>query len=512
MLSAVDLSKTNQCTPIVHALDLALSKIKGSNAIMLHRCLSMFLTNYLVSNYWDTVSTTSDLRTQINEMVSTLWGLPSIEENEGIVQRWLPGVLQSVGQQIVSHSESKDQALEVTELTRIADFSLIVILLIIMHPREQLIYWLLNQMHPHLNGDIIKVFTSPERSYSLERVCLIIELSLHTICIWLSNDVLYARIVSYYRKKALRISYDYLERTKIAASNYCQYAISRIIVTLYALQSTPNKGITFTVIQSVFSDDLLDLNKIEKALELLTIPYVDSEDHIMKFRLQDDALRLFDPFYVNVNKNTVYTLASKRKIQDPNKIDFLFGELSEPHHITGKSKKGVPFVPFKFLLRQCFAEAEVIAETMELMKRPGMTSWMMYCAFKLMISCMNSKQEDEVWKFLGESIEKLIIDDPYNSSYGDILRSYQKVIDAKSNAKINSRLDEVIELKRKESEEIKARTNETKKRITAEFKAKVQAFKNKNHIILDQSKKSASDGWLICAYCRESIDKYTAEP
>jgi len=515
MLSAIDLSKTTQCTSVVHALDSALLRTKESNVIILHRCLSIFLTNYLMTNYWDKVFNTSDLLdmgTRINEMINALWKLPHIEENESIAQRWLPGVLQSVGNQIISRSEPEDQAKDVTELTHIADFSLIVILLTIMPPRQQLIHWLLNQMHPHLSKeDIIKVFTSSERPYSLDRVCLIMELSLHTICIWLSNDVLYAKLVSYYRK-TLRIPYDYLERTKIAASNYFQYAISRIIVTLYALSSAPNEGIPFTVIQSVFPDHLLDLNKIEKALQLLTVPYVDSKDHIMKFRLQDSALKLFDPFYINVSKNTVYTLASKRKIQDPNKIDFLFGELSEPHHITDKSKKGVSFVPFKLLLRRYFAEAGVIPEIIELMKGSGMTSWMMYCAFKLIISCTSNETANDAWKFLGENIEKLIIDDPYNSSYEDILRGYQKIINAKSSERVNSCLGEVIEQKRKEAEEKKARQNEAKRRAREEFKAKTQAFENKNHIILAQSKRVSSNPLMICAYCRESTDKYTVEP
>lgn len=521
MLSAFDTSEIEQCVILIKAFETALEKVSGSqnNVIILHRCLSMFLSNYLVNNYWEHCANSKDpinIESTIRKMVTSLWELSSIEDTENIAIRWLPGVLQSIGADLNFHPKNEGQLMNFpgeSYNSSSLDFCLMTILLSLLKPRKNLLNWLILLINPTItHEDISTALSSSEKTTTYERTRSTLEISMHTICTWISNDILFYGALMNYRRTII-FTKDIIERTKRTANSYFEYCIARYIVLLFSLRPNPSEGITFTTIQNLVPDRLKDFNKIEKVLEKLTTASIDLREHIIKFKLQSDSLNLFDPFLVISSKLKIYNLPFKWNAHDPIKADFLFGECAVSNQYTGKSKTGLPLIPFKQLITQLFAESGMITEIMKLIQSQGVTSWIMTCAYKLLLACMKYEKDEaliaEAWRVMGENIEKFMIDYPYNSHWEIVLKNYQKLINERSKKAIASHLDEVLALKRKEQQEQKARCDIMKQRIKERFAAKNKAFTEKHSELLSKSKK---DDWEICAYCRETIDKYSDEP
>eukprot|EP01022_Parablepharisma_sp_SALTPOND_P014688 TRINITY_DN2016_c0_g1_i2.p1 TRINITY_DN2016_c0_g1~~TRINITY_DN2016_c0_g1_i2.p1 ORF type:complete len:1578 (+),score=122.56 TRINITY_DN2016_c0_g1_i2:196-4734(+) len=519
MLSAVDLSDSTLCSQIVKAFDSAHSLSHHStmqrHSIILHRCLSIFLTSYLVTNYW--LLDLTEPKTTIITLISKLWG--AVSENEEIAKKWLPELLQAIGHFVTTGADDLSfSEYGTNQKTCAVDFSLAVILLLMLPPQEDILEWILKEMHPNRKEWIDSAFTKKEIEPSSPR--LIMEMSLYTICCWISNDIMYYHLLAYLYN-CLLFPQPPIENTKSVANSYFQYAVSRLIVLLYLPKSSSSGGLPHSVIQNGFPRPLKDLNKIEKALEQLTTPYEDTNDHVIKFRLLDGSLRLFDPFFffcASFIKTSDYAIACMRKIQDPAKFDFLLGELMKPSEISSQNASGAPFVPFKNLFREFLANSGIVRRMIKLVKETeGMTPWLINCALKIMIGCSPYEKDPKVvaeaWKVLGENIGRIIFED--SGTYSDgILTAYQKLINTKINEKIDLPSGQFLELKQQKSEETKAKIREIQSKVKAEFEARILAFKNKNKVILRHSKENYGKDCLTCAYCREevSIDKYSVEP
>jgi len=521
MLSAFDTSKIDLCVLLINAFESAFNKAYENinNVIILHRCLSIFLTNYLLNNYWDHCVNSKDeanIETGLRKVITSLWKLSSIEECEEVTKRWLPGVLKSIGNNLTFYSENDIEVMSYSRETQTSsslDFCLMVILISLLKPKKNLLYWLVQIMNPSISSEDISIaLSSSEKTIAYDRIRSALEVSMHAMCTWISNDILFYTALMNYRKNMM-FDKNIIERSKRIAFSYFEYAIARGIVQLFVLKRDSNKGLPFTLIQNIFPEVLKDLNKLEKVLETISTAFIDSKDHIIKFKLQSDSLNLYDPFLLISNKVKSHSLPFKWNVHDPMKADFVFGECAESNEFTGKTKTGLPLIPFRFLITQLFTKSGMITEIMKIVQAQGVTYWIMNCSYKLILACIKHEKDEaiiaEAWRVMGENIEKFMLDLPYNSNHESILRTYQKLINEKSKKAIESHFDEVAELRRKDEQERKERIRAIRQKVKDDFAAKNQIFKEKNNAVLSQSKKS---NWQACAYCRETIDEYSTEP
>ena len=500
------------------AFDDALNKTSGTgnDALILHRCLSLFLTNYLLSNYWSNCKGLTDPGNHILKSICSLWELTNPEDCEKISIKWLPELLRCAGNYIALRHANDPNTIMITstyEVNSSADICLISILLSIMNPKEDLLIWIIEKMRPSLKFEDIKnpLYSNSEASkidYG------ILESLTYLICICLSNDIVYCHLLMYLRKN-IEFPQDILEKSRVLANSYIQYALSRGVVLAFALRSFPDKGLEFTTIQGIFPESMRDLNKVEKVLENITNLYMDLKDYIMKFKLPNESLSLFDPFLLMMNNNMMYSLAYKGNIEDPSKADFFFGEFANHPKIMCKTKQGLSFIPFKEMLRQLFTNSGIINSSIKLIKSKSTSSIMLSCSFKLILSCINyeknSKVVSEAWKILGENIEKFVANNSYINYCGEIFKGYLKLISSNTIETIDSHLDEILTLAKEKAIAKKLKIAEMKKKKMMEFASRNSTFGKKNNEELSKLKKNDKDNLITCSYCRESIGSYNSE-
>ena len=174
MTSSTNILNHDKCVEIVKAFDLALDKCTETENVIpiLHRCLSGIITNYITHFYWSNVTKSENIEHDIIKVLSSLWGFKSIEDNEKIAMKWLPGVLKHMGSILSSCTGWNISTIERQKIIRVkesSDFCLISILLSCTPPRKNILNWLFNLMHPTLDqATIIKSFASNDKTPEFE--------------------------------------------------------------------------------------------------------------------------------------------------------------------------------------------------------------------------------------------------------------------------------------------------------------------------------------------------------
>ncbi len=545
ILGTIDLSDTTLCIQIVQAFQEARLALRAhpdfnpmvDHIIILHRCLSSFLVNFLVLNYW--LDNQSGKGSNIRGLIRRL--VPGKEE-EGFARVWLPELLRAVGHFARAQAGERDDLREAcgTSTAKAAiDFGLAAVLILCLRPEEGLLQWLLKAMHPAARDVAAWVDALGKRPItdglwteaakaggrSAERLQLVIEASFYTLCCWTSNDIMYCHMLTFTRK-GLPIRSEVADRTAPVAAEYFQYVTARFIVLIYMMKSGKD-GLSNDAIQSSCPESLRDVGTIEKCLAFLTSPYMDTKEHVMKFQLLDSSLRLFDPFLFFLlpsGQPSPFVLSALKRIQCPEQFDYFFGEFSqELAESKPTDKSGTLFVPFCELLRQTFEAAHVPDLALHFIGNSvgsvHVGPWMLGCIFKLALGCLkyckNPARVCALKRAMAENVGRIILEQGQDEG---LLFAYEKLLSEKLADKValeSMAMEEMVLLKRKASQDRKSRAKELQQKIREEFEARVVAFKNKNKMILSMTKSAdPTQDSLICAYCRETVgcESYNTDP
>ena len=324
----------------------------------------------------------------------------------------------------------------------------------------------------------------------------------------------------YLFKKKKDEQFSKVEKTKIAVNTYIEYSTCKNIVLTYA-QRADKTGIKNADIKAGFWDSLMDVNNIEKCLEKIASPFMDPVNRIYKFRLNDDSLKMYDPFSYFmkeiINKNNDLSLFIMHKVKDPTKYDHFFGEFANPSQITCISPTGLPLIPFKQIFREFLSQtdlinlAKIIVESED---QSFVSPWMLRCAYKLIISSIPFNKSSE--KRINELLVKNMHRFSYDESFKEIIENYKKMFySGNVSSEEEKESPENLELARKNSVELKAKMEKIKNEVRQEFEKKVQAFKNKNKTILSETVYvDISKVCFVCGCCREAVNvsTYEAQP
>eukprot|EP00826_Nyctotherus_ovalis_P008291 TRINITY_DN12140_c0_g1_i25.p1 TRINITY_DN12140_c0_g1~~TRINITY_DN12140_c0_g1_i25.p1 ORF type:complete len:837 (+),score=182.99 TRINITY_DN12140_c0_g1_i25:73-2583(+) len=273
------------------------------------------------------------------------------------------------------------------------------------------------------------------------------------------------------------------------------------------MKKADRSGVKIADIKEEFPDALCDLNIIEKCLEHISTPFMNDLNREVKFKLSNAYLKYYDPFmqYMKVatSDQLLFALRTMRSVKEPERFDFLFGELALEEKDLCES-----LIPFRVLLRERFKKSEMSVVMMKILassKTGIITPWMIRCALKVLLCCF--PKSTETMNCLNINFSRVLVK---NESTKEIIESYKAIFGRFSASTEEAKHGEGSanqKLPRKLSKEIiltfKARTLE-------DYKQKVIAFQSKNKTILhDISKWARNEVIYICGSCRHSVSPST---
>jgi len=528
-LVSVDFTDTSMCKQIASAFkecildkQFPLEKDSGVFIVTLYKCLSAFLTNYLLYQYWAhpdpglikesfmflfEFKNEAELALFIDNSLSRLFAFMGTL-TELILGEW-------ADQGIPPKSKAPSYHYE---------FSLTAILLLFTN-QTNLLQWIIEKMHRR-DPNVFACFKAvcektgidsfyAEGSYrTKEKLQQILEQTLHCITCIISNDTMYSAPISIFRKwrEARKLSN---EKAKIYAINYIEYFTTKQIVNTF-IQKSDRGGVNYADIQEGFPDSLRDRNKIEKCLEAISEPFFDTVNRVMKFKLFDDSLKLYDPFTYYVKlvqaEEVDHSIKIMNRIRDPVKYDYFFSELAKDEKCLPQIPSGEPYTPFRLLLRRKIALTDTISLLSNFIctDMEFVTPWMLRCAYKLLIACIPYHSEEPILKkILAKNIQKLI----YDESMSDIAEKYKTALCPDITKIMQQELEEdksesIPQMTRKLSAIEKQKVSDIKMKIMEEFKGKVTAFVSKNSTVLSETKYAdIAKVSYVCGYCREILNQ-----
>eukprot|EP01022_Parablepharisma_sp_SALTPOND_P028418 TRINITY_DN70935_c0_g1_i1.p1 TRINITY_DN70935_c0_g1~~TRINITY_DN70935_c0_g1_i1.p1 ORF type:complete len:1572 (-),score=151.14 TRINITY_DN70935_c0_g1_i1:2181-6896(-) len=491
------------------------------HVIIFHRCCSVFITNYLLSNYWlDPISDLKKSRRKCVELLNAAFGFSSESELMNFATEMLKELLPSIGLFIRSRSGEWSghwYVVATNYSTFPLDSALAIILISLLKSQGDLLSFLLKLMHPEQED--IKHFidlvvandtkTDPwERAASKsgrskEKLKQIIENSLYTIACWLSNDILYYPYLRIIRGAKTHPGY---EKSKKPYQMYADYAVGRSIVQLYLARKEHEK-LTKHSILNYFPEGAKDSAKVEEFLRKNATAKLNPVDNLQEFSLSHKCLCFFDPFLYPTkgksNEAGPRALSEMERIQSPERFDYLFGELSKESY-----SKETLLIPFKGMLRETFARSG----TMQILKvivekdTGKLTPWILRCSLKLLISALpyveNEEQEAEIRDALTVGFEHLLPNE--NEDTESLLITKYKI-----SLKCNEGFPV---LKKQTSEEERAKLRQLREKIYDEFRWKTLVTENDSSS--SPRKLDPSQASKICSYCQNPFDpkKFDKKP
>ena len=497
LLGIVNMNDMSQCKDIAKrfkevVINCKLSPKPDSSIFLtiMYRCLSIFLINSLLHQYW--------LRSTEETIKVTMYQLFEFESESAcqlFIEQILKRLLRFIGFLCEVNTGKWIKYGIIPRFFKLNphyEFSLIGALLP-LYDKADLFKWIIKAMYG--NDSIWKcielicnseVFTSNEENWQE-----VLEYSLHTICSLMSNDIAY--FVPFYVLRNMN---------KNIANGYIEYTMIRQVVLTY-MKKADGAGIKIADIKEDFPESLCDLDCIEKCLEHISTPFMNDLNREVKFKLNDEYFKYYDPFmqYVKAltNDEFQYSLKVMKNMKDPRKFDVVFGELALEKKDCCSEDTKEPYVPFKFLLRERFSRSEIPKLMVKLLnstKSGIITSWMIRCALKVLLCC---SQFSELKKYFAINISRALIKKEEN-----IIESYKEIFTN------NDLFDE----KTKDGEFMSSKTRERihryKSKVLEEYKRKIKAFQSKNKTILhDIEKWDPAQIIYICGYCRHSVNHKT---
>ncbi len=543
MISALDLNNLEMCRPVGLAFKEAiiadskrpLDNNVGTFSLTMHRCLATFLTNYLLVRYW-----TSPMPdpAKFKDELAALFGFNSEAEQETFAEECVKRILRFVGFTVEVHAgvwQSQGVPAHNRKPSDRGEYCLAAILVPLLNMKN-LFQWIFKSMHAdweNMWGCLEAICTNRrpdayfdpagDKRRSKENIQQMIEDTLYSLCCLTSNDTMYLSPLSIFRKRREAQKLP-LDKIKGIANEYAEYAISKQIVATY-LQKADHSGVKNTDIAEGLSESVRDVNKIERCLEGISKPFMDKINRVVKFKLLDEALKLYDPFsyYLKIlfNEEVERSTEIMKRIRDPSKYDHFFAELAHDEHPMDLLSSGAPMVPFKVLLRRHLAQTDIVPLVLKIVENPDVdfvTPWMLRCCYKLLLAfAPYSKDDLLIRKTLARHMAKFAFEEDWK----DIVEKYRQIIYPVA-ASLTAGPSEEVKLTEESPCAVRALTKEEREKASQlrfktleEFKQRVVAFQNKNRTILSETKYVDPEKVsFVCGYCREpvAVSSFDKEP